>query len=865
MLFVGSHPHLQAQQMTTQAPPPGKAPQGTSALPLPDDPSQGVYPAAAPFVSDAGEETVTIESDDPQTYQDGIYTLDRNVVIVWGERRVQADHIVYDSNTGDVTATGHLQLTQNGHNDERMQASHGTFNLKTQTGRFFDVTGSVGIKLAKSTLHPVYSNGNPFLFTGRMVVKTGPRNYEIYDGTVTSCQLPKPDWQLSGAHFSIDDDKARGRNSTFRLLNVPVLFLPYVTHPADADERQSGLLIPTFGESSTKGIVIGEEVYVVLNRSADLTVGTEYYSSIGFAENATFHFRGPGTDFATAHYSQVLDRRPAAENQGGEEVLLAGRYNLTDRTRMATNIDYLSSYTYREAFSDSFNLAVTSDIVSTAYVSHVSDGLELGLLADRYQGIKLIAQGTTPQQQVRIFHVPTFSFFSTDHPLGSTGLQLALDATASGLKRSQPGLVTGGVIERFDLHPQASYPITLAQWHFLPAIAGRETIYSRSRQLGAPAQTASESEADLNRLDFEFSFGIRPPVLERTFQPRHLQRLLGTEFRHTIEPEITYRLVDGVDNFARTLRFDATDVVSNTDEVEYGVMQRIYRRGSNLKAANGKPCQTEVVEKEPGFGADEDENDDLPLAAVPYAGGCANEEFISWRLAQKYFFDETFGGAVVNGRRNIFTTTLDLSGVAFLTEPRAISPLISRLRVRSSAHTDFEWDFDYDTGANKFTGNNVYLDVHQGNAFTAVSYARLDAPGRFFTQSSTPTATGGTTGVTSAISDFNQLRFLAGSGSPTKAGLSLAGNVGLDLKHFYGATTQNSNVAGALIPTTTVYPPLLQYASLQGAYNWNCCGLTVEYRKFELGSVRNEGTYRFNFTLANIGAAGNLRRAERLF
>ncbi len=109
------------------------------------------------------------------------------------------------------------------------------------------------------------------------------------------------------------------------------------------------------------------------------------------------------------------------------------------------------------------------------------------------------------------------------------------------------------------------------------------------------------------------------------------------------------------------------------------------------------------------------------------------------------------------------------------------------------------------------------------------------------------------------------MRLLAGSGSPTKAGLSLAGNVGLDLKHFYGATTQRTNTAGATIPTTTVQVPLLQYASIQGAYNWNCCGLTVEYRKFELGSVRNEGTYRFNFTLANIGAAGNLRRAERLF
>jgi LPS-assembly protein len=216
----------------------------------------------------------------------------------------------------------------------------------------------------------------------------------------------------------------------------------------------------------------------------------------------------------------------------------------------------------------------------------------------------------------------------------------------------------------------------------------------------------------------------------------------------------------------------------------------------------------------------------------------------------------------VNGRRDIFQTTLDLSGVAFLTEPRSISPLISRLRFRSSAHTDIEWDFDLDTGAKKFTSSNVFLDVHaKSGLFGALSYARLDAPGRFYTESVSPTAT---SGVTTAISDFNQLRLLMGWGSPVKPGLSLGANAGLDLKSLYGATGTETSPTGA-VTTTTVYPALLQYATIQGNYNWNCCGIQVEYRKFELGSVRNEGTYRFNFTLANIGSAGNLRRAERLF
>jgi hypothetical protein len=58
---------------------------------------------------------------------------------------------------------------------------------------------------------------------------------------------------------------------------------------------------------------------------------------------------------------------------------------------------------------------------------------------------------------------------------------------------------------------------------------------------------------------------------------------------------------------------------------------------------------------------------------------------------------------------------------------------------------------------------------------------------------------------------------------------------------------------------------LVQYGSGQIAYNWDCCGVNIEYRRFSLASVRNENQFRFTFALANVGAFGNLRRTERLF
>ena len=89
---------------------------------------------------------------------------------------------------------------------------------------------------------------------------------------------------------------------------------------------------------------------------------------------------------------------------------------------------------------------------------------------------------------------------------------------------------------------------------------------------------------------------------------------------------------------------------------------------------------------------------------------------------------------------------------------------------------------------------------------------------------------------------FNQFRVLLGYGHTNKPGFSAATNIGFDA---------NLN--------------FLQYGAVQTTYNWDCCGVSLEYRRFALGSVRNENEYRFTFALANLGSLGNLRRPERLF
>jgi len=863
--------HLAAQQVTTPAPV-----ADTRDLPtrdLPEDPGTARYPVAQPVPVKDDPADIVLGDYDTLSGGGNHWVADGRVTAKYRGHTVQADHIEYDRDTGDVTATGHLVETSSV-NMEHILASHGTMNVKTETGRFYDVTGSVGVRPAPpgktGSQRMVYANDNPFLFTGKLVVKTGPETYDIYEGTVTSCQLPHPDWLLSSAKFHVEDDEARAKNSIFHLMNIPVLYLPYVTHPLNADSRESGILIPEVGiNSASKGNTVGEQVYWAINRSTDVTAGAIYYSARGYEESGTLRYRGLGSDLLKAHFSALQDRGytpPGGTyiNQSGQDVTFLGRRDFltqgetetatqttiqTDptkaaiqpvpavQTRAVADLEYLSSFPYREAFSTNFNQAVSSDVVSTIFGTHEWDGFAASVEGDRYQGEKRVQSVNattgvvTPEQQVHIFHAPALEFTTDDHTLGSTGLEWNLDSSATGLKRAQPNFVTSGIMERLDIRPELAYPLRLDGWHIRSSVAVRDTFYSRSRipanEVVSPVPV--ESTNSLNRADFETQVEFRPPVLERTFDSGFMKRLLKHDVKHTIEPEVTYRYVSGIGNFQHVLRFDTVDVMSDTNEVEYGATQRLY-----LRRKESQPCRA------PGTGADANEMfaaagspaDDTEVNGTdPNAKVCGNREWISWRLTQKAFIDPSFGGAIVDGRRNIFDTTLSFSGIAFLTEPRQITPLVSRLLIRTSEKTDVEWDFDYDAGAKKFTANNIYMDVHEGPAFAGFSYARLTAPGRSYSD-----------GILSADSNFSQMRVLGGYGKPTKAGLSMAASAAIDL-----------NLG------------TVQYGAVQASYNWNCCGLSIEYTKFELGTARNDGGYKFNFTLANIGTAGNLRRAVQLF
>jgi LPS-assembly protein len=833
----------------------------STAQKIPDDPSLQLLPV----------QTLPIAKPEPlaqtgvpvrwealeQTRLGDTSTLTGQVVFYYKNYVIHADKVVYHHATSTVEAEGHLQL-EGGPDDAILTASHGEMHLDDHTAAFYDVTGSFGVRHVGRAM--VYSTPDPFIFEGRVLLQTGERAYRIVDGSMTSCRLPKPDWKLISRSIVVADGKASTHNSVFEFWRIPLFYLPFVARNLDETGRESGFLLPGGENSGVKGLVIGDEVYWVINRSMDLTIGAEYWSKRGFAPTGSFRYRGPGLDALAVRWDALLDRgieetvagatTPTLVNQGGADIVAYGRKYITPETRVAGVAEYLSNYVYRITFDENLAQATSSEVQSDIALTHTHNGFIPSVNLDRFESFSgTAADSTAPVvnvPEVRLLHLPTLRFDVADRPLLPSASSSAptfspvywgLGSSIGDFDRAEPHFHARNV-GRIDIYPHIELPIHLGDWNFLPTLGLRTTEYSGS-QIPDLANTHFDGvpivqHNPINRSDVEVSLDIRPPAFERDFDLSGSHR----ELRHVIEPEIFYRYVTGIHTAQQTLQFDTTDIATNTNEAGFSLTQRLY-----LRRTDAPPCSATQPDLFTFDAAHEKAPNLDPLGQeISYSSSPSNDtgssaegackppsrEWASWQIAQKFYINPNFGGAIIDNRRNVFDATLDSTGIAFLTSPRNIAPILSRLRFEAIDRLRVEWDLDYDPKAGRITADNLFAGYGVGRATIGIGYSGLDA---------VEESNGKATTV-----QGQQVKPFLYFGKPSDVGLSVALNASYDFSDDQ-----------------------MQYEGVEAVYNWNCCGLQAGYRRFSLGTLRDEGEWLWGFTLSSIGTAGNIRRSTSVF
>jgi len=199
-------------------------------------------------------------------------------------------------------------------------------------------------------------------------------------------------------------------------------------------------------------------------------------------------------------------------------------------------------------------------------------------------------------------------------------------------------------------------------------------------------------------------------------------------------------------------------------------------------------------------------------------------DFLSWRLVQKHYFDSTFGGALVPGQRNVFEALDSITPFAFASTPRNWSPIVSDVKLTPGGPYDAESIIEYDPQLKKVTTIGTLVKVKPYSQFYAtVADFRLQ-------------------GDPVVQPPSHQIRGIIGYGDLVRKGFNMSAGVSYD------------------ILTETLLNQFVQVS-----YNGGCCGLSIEYGRFNLATVRSENQFRVGLILANIGTFGNLRRQEKIF
>ncbi|MDQ5847135.1 MAG: LPS assembly protein LptD [Acidobacteriota bacterium] len=759
---------------------------------------------------DSGKQTISGPENARVVVHEG------NVDARIGTYRLQADKVTVYEGTNKVVAEGNVVFDQA--DQQRITGSHAEWNYRTKTGFFLNSTG-----FTNQT-----QDGTRIYFTADRVEKVSLDTIVATNVQVTACDEDVPKWSFHAKRAKIrTGDRVRVYAPNLRVKGVPIIYLPYASVSIKQRDRASGFLTPTAGGSGAKGFRISNAYFQTLGRSADVTLRSDIYASRGIGFGADLRTRANSRSFLNAGFYVVKDRMfghaADAENpdQGGSSLYAEGVHYFPNGFIAAADVNITSNLSYRQVFSDSIQQAISPEERSQVFVNKDHNDYSFNLLA-RSQVTSL------PNARIRIRELPSVSIEKRGSPIGflkSLPLYFSFEASADGVSRketvedldsfrSEVGgdpIISPSLVQRLDFHPRIQLPLYFFGISLTASAAGRVTFYSNSID---PVNRAILSR-NITRSYGEFEIDLRPPALAKDFH-----RKGAFFFRHVIEPYITYRRITGVDNFSQIIRFDYTDAVADTNEIEFGISNRFFTRRSteNVSSAAVKAAKA---------------GDKASLSSQPY-------EALTITVRGKYFFDRFFGGALVPNQRNQFYPINTFSGFSYGGVPRRFSPLNidARYRPRADLFLDLRTDLDTRGGGIRAISTSFGINRPLIQAFQSFYYTRavelVPSLARFADARGLEPGTVRGSQYSPSIFIGNRERGLFGGAS-----------------FFFDFQDRPGKGRSSLISSTATL-----------GYSWDCCAITVQNYTFNVG-VRQENRLLFGFRLNGIGAFGTEQIGQR--
>ena len=524
------------------------------------------------------------------------YRIVQDVELKLGDAKLYADFVEIFSDRDVMVATGNVTLVQA---TNRISAQRAEFNYKTKLGTFYGAKGFATIKPEAPrpgaiAAPPVSNQDTDVYFQGEVVEKIGGRKYKITKGGFTTCVQPTPRWELTSETIVLNIEHYTFlRNAIFSVKGVPMLYTPILYYPTKKDDRATGFLIPTLGETTLRGESIHNAFFWALGRSEDLTfmhdwfsrtgqgLGSEYRYNFGGASNG--NLRAYVLNQHNATYAQD-DGSPPVTQPAGHPYEIHGNATqfFPGDIRARGRVDYFSNIAENQSFNTNYTAAFTNQRSFGGNAIGAWGTYSMNATVDHTEYFSSQTQSVTSGSWPRISLnrnerlIPGTPFYFS---VGSEYASLLRHAQDTDKDPADPAYGYNQDVSRFDFNPQIRFPFKKWQWFTVNStLAWRDTFYSRRMLLdpNTNAQTVA-TDSSLTRRFFTLTSQVIGPVFNRVWDTPN--NGYAEKFKHTVEPFLNVSRTSAIDNFNEIIKIDGTDqFVGGNTSYTYGVNNRFYAK-----------------------------------------------------------------------------------------------------------------------------------------------------------------------------------------------------------------------------------------------------------------------------------------------
>ncbi len=386
----------------------------------------------SPTVASAKIQGFTITARDlTRDIDSGTVLLNGDVRIIYQQQYFEADTVTLDLIKKQAQLKGHVKVQT-----PQYQIGGEEVRLDYEAGQGLIFFG--------------YVQSNNIRFQGNLIEKLNDKEFFVVEADYTTCSNCPATWSFQGSQIKAElGGYAYLKNTTFKIGQVPVFWLPYLAVPLKSD-RQTGLLPPEIGHIQNRGLIISESLFYALNRSEDYTFTLKNYQFGGLKPLVEYRYALSPLSYGTAHAAVLrdsvfatderLNKYRGPDDQGVKlnrwAVRSYNQYGLDANSLLRLQLSLVSDLEYPKDFSDEFINYSDPALENNISYSHQWNQSVGSISATYYRN--LLSANQLESNANAVHRIPEIKYDSSLLKMSDLPLYWKLESSFTQFARSKP-------------------------------------------------------------------------------------------------------------------------------------------------------------------------------------------------------------------------------------------------------------------------------------------------------------------------------------------------------------------------------------------------------------------------------------------